>query len=245
MFLRIGLVGLSVFTLGIEFGAASSLITKHVSRSAIPANWELSHRAPEDFILPLRIGLAQQNLHLIEEVLLNVSHPDSPNYGNHWTATDIRNTFRPSALSTQAVQEWLTSEEIAPSRISLSQSGAWVEANISVAEAERLLKTEYHVYNHVPTGVEHILCGGGYHLPEHVVEHVDLILPTLDFDVKLGKQKLKRMKRSEIKNSKPDVESRSPKTGEQLKVCVKQFEYVRESLRCPTLVGYRWFFGEL
>ena len=79
---------------------------------------------------------------------------------------------------------WLVEDGyIEPTRIALSGSGAWMMANITVEEAEHLLGTEYFVYEHGQDGRQHVACHGAYHLPEHVSKHVDLITPTLHFDV--------------------------------------------------------------
>ena len=166
-------------------GATFSAHVRHETRSTIPAGWAPVRRAPSHMVVPLRVGLAQQNIDRIEEYLMDVSHPDSPNYGNHWSAGKVAATFRPSAESVETVKSWLINEGIEPSRIKVSPAGSWIQANVTIAEAEDLLKTEYHVYGHDATGGEHIACHGGYHLPEHVSKHVELVTPTLHFDVKL------------------------------------------------------------
>ena len=53
------------------------------------------------------------------------------------------------------VAEWLEEEGIARGRMRLSASKGWIEVNATVAEAERILDTEYHVYTH-PSGAEQI-----------------------------------------------------------------------------------------
>lgn len=194
-------------------------LVKHESRSALPPNWVQSRPAPQDLVLPLRIGLAQQNVDRIEELLLDVSHPESPNYSNHWSASHIADTFRPSELSIATVREWLLSEGITSSRTRLSNSGGWMEANVSVAEAERLLKTQYHIYRHGPTDVQHVACAEGYHLPGHVAKHVDLVLPTLHFDVnpRLEKSKLER-RRSGNNSAHATLKHLGRKASNQIKV---------------------------
>lgn len=164
----------------------SSPLVRHESRRILPPHWEQSHRAPANSILPLRIGLAQPNLDRLEELLLDVSHPESLNFGNHWSVAKVAETFRPSAATVDAVRGWLEQEGIDRSRIRLSQSGGWIEANVSIAEAEQLLKTEYHVYNHALTDVKHVGCSSGYHLPKHISKHVEIITPTVHFDAMLN-----------------------------------------------------------
>jgi tripeptidyl-peptidase-1 len=53
----------------------------HEKRSAPPHGWSKRERLSPDTVLPLRFGLAQSNLDKLDEYLLDVSHPDSPNYG--------------------------------------------------------------------------------------------------------------------------------------------------------------------
>ncbi|KAI0093129.1 subtilisin-like protein [Irpex rosettiformis] len=155
---------------------------KHESRLSAPPNWEQSHRAPAETELPLRIGLAQPNIDRIGDLLLDISHPQSKNYGNHWSAAQVSETFRPSVEALDGVRKWLVDEGIAHSRIRLSNSGGWLEASVSVAEAEQLLKTEYYVYNHTLEDVQHVRCALGYHIPEHLAEHIDFITPTIHFN---------------------------------------------------------------
>ena len=40
-------------------------------------------------VFPLSIGLTQQNLHKGHDFLMDVSHPNSPNYANHWTLEQV------------------------------------------------------------------------------------------------------------------------------------------------------------
>ena len=40
--------------------------------------------------LPVRIGLAEENLHLGHDILMDVSDPASKNYGKHLTAEQVR-----------------------------------------------------------------------------------------------------------------------------------------------------------
>lgn len=166
-----------------------SPFVRHETRNTLPAGWSMQRRAVPEMRLPLRIGLVQPSLTEIESYLLDVSHPDSPNYGKHWSASKVANTFRPSKKAIDEVMGWLSSNGVAGLRTSLSKGGGWIEADVDVEEAERLLNTEYYVYEHSESGTSHIGCGHSYHLPEHIAKHVELITPTVHFDVKLGKRK--------------------------------------------------------
>ncbi|KAK2059366.1 aorsin [Colletotrichum caudatum] len=159
----------------------------HEERHPARREWVKSHRLHVMARLPVRIGLTQSNLHRANEFMNDVAHPDSPNYGKHWTHEDIVNTFAPSQEAIALVMEWLESEGIKRSRIKLSKGRNWVEFNGTVGEVERLLKTEYNTYKH-ERGHTHIACDK-YHVPEHLVEHIDMITPTVHFDQRIGQQR--------------------------------------------------------
>ncbi|KAI9829111.1 MAG: hypothetical protein M1832_000134 [Thelocarpon impressellum] len=133
--------------------------------------------------MPLRIALAQQNLNRGEELLMDVSHPESPNFGKHWTAQQVAEMFRPSQEAVDAVKTWLFDAGIAEERVKQSQGLSWVNLNATVDEAERLLQAKYHRYEHA-SGQPHIACES-YSVPENVRPHVDFITPTVHFDAKI------------------------------------------------------------
>lgn len=165
----------------------------HERRNALPSGWALHRRADPDAIVPLSIALRQSNLENLDGYLFDVADPASPNYGQLWTASRVAKTFRPSKQSIDAVHSWLVDDGMDLSRVRLSKDGGYVHLNVSVSEAERLLAAEYYVYKHADSGVEHVGCHRGYHLPEHITAHVDLITPTVEFGgVQLGAQIAKR-----------------------------------------------------
>lgn len=167
-----------------------SISTNHVvheSRSAPPSAWTKRSKLHEGAILPIRIGLAQQNLHLAEEYLNSVSHPASSAYGKHWSPKKIAETFAPSKGTIDAVKDWLHSSGIDSSRVKLSSSLGWLTFNATTAEVEGLLKTKYHTYDH-PSGHQHVACDS-YSVPAHITKHVDIITPTVHFDKRIGKDR--------------------------------------------------------
>lgn len=173
------------FVTGLSFVFSLPLTSwkRHESRTSLPHGWTIVGRAKPQTSLPLRVALAQPNLSEISHLLLDVSHPDSPNYGAHWSADKVAKTFRPSQESVDSVTTWLTQSGVNYNRIRRSMGGGYLEATITVAEAETLLQTTYYVYERGHSGVKHIGCGNDYYLPAHVAKHIDFITPTLHFDV--------------------------------------------------------------
>ncbi|KAJ7725564.1 Pro-kumamolisin, activation domain-containing protein [Mycena metata] len=95
-----------------------------------------------------------QNLHQLEDLLLSVSHPDSPTYGQHWSPAQIVDFFSPSHEPIAAVKNWLVDSGLSPERLRLSPSRGWINVDVTVAEAEDLLRT----YTHPSSGVEQFGC---------------------------------------------------------------------------------------
>ncbi|KAG4417406.1 hypothetical protein IFR04_009475 [Cadophora malorum] len=163
---------------------ASSGHLIHERRGNPPAKWARHSRLHPTTVIPVRIGLAQQNLHRAEEFINQVSHPESPDYGKHWSPQKVVDMFSPSAEAIDAVQQWLSGSGIDLRRVRMSQSRNWMTFNATAMEAERLLKTEYHLYKH-EAGHEHVACKH-YSIPGHLTDHIDIVTPTVHFDMQLG-----------------------------------------------------------
>lgn len=89
-----------------------------------------------------------------------------------------------SKETAKEVKAWLTSAGIPHESISHSQSLNWLTFSATAADAERLLNTTYHVYQHEASGTPHIACDA-YSVPSHLREHIDIISPTVHFDARI------------------------------------------------------------
>jgi len=56
----------------------------HEKKDFIPHKWRRSAKLTPDSVIPIRVALTQQNLHQIEDHLMDVSDPDSPNFGTFY-----------------------------------------------------------------------------------------------------------------------------------------------------------------
>jgi len=177
-----------VLSLGLLAAAEPALspYTLHEKRTHIPAGWTLKRRHDPSSSLPLRFALSQRNIDDVGKYLMEVSHPESEKYGKHWSAGDVVRMFSPSDETIEAVRSWLLESGIESARIRLTPNKGWLEVTATVAEAERLLQTEYSLYSH-DTGTEHVACDA-YHLPAHITPHVDFVTPSIHFDAKLTRR---------------------------------------------------------
>ncbi|KAM3086466.1 hypothetical protein ACMFMF_000415 [Clarireedia jacksonii] len=186
----------SIFTFGLLSGALAAPAPQkrhvvHERRDGLPRNWRRENQLAREQHLPMRIALKQSNLHNAEAFLMDISHPSSPNFGNHWSAKKVAETFAPSTESVNAVIQWLGEAGITSERAKQSQGLNWIQANVTVAEAESLLNTKYYAYTHSESGQTHVACED-YSVPESIREHIDFITPTVHFDAKVVGPKQKR-----------------------------------------------------
>jgi len=149
-------------------------------RKVLPIGWNRHSPAPGDMRIPLRIALAQPNLHHAESYLLSVSDPTSPSYGQHWSKAQIIETFAPAKSTVKKVKSWLIDNAIKEERITQSNSQGWMQVFASVEEAEKLLHAEFYLYEH-SDGRLHIGCEA-YSVPLSIRDYIDLITPTVHFD---------------------------------------------------------------
>ncbi|EFX03902.1 protease s8 tripeptidyl peptidase [Grosmannia clavigera kw1407] len=168
-------------------------------------------RLEADTILPMRIGL-RQNAKAeaqAEAWLMDVSHPGSANYGKHWTTDEVIKAFQPTDVTVDSVMRWLVEESgIAKERITHSDNKAWLAFDATVAEAERLLHTEYeHDGMDEDDDSEVLVSCDKYHLPGHIQEHVDYVTPGVKGTV-IDLQRLRRrtqpgQERKRVRRSTP------------------------------------------
>ncbi|KAF8856879.1 putative protease S8 tripeptidyl peptidase I [Acephala macrosclerotiorum] len=148
----------------------------HEERAIASRDWVKSARMEKDAIVPMKIGLTQTNLEKGYAYLMEVSDPTSENYGKHWTPQEVHDAFAPEEETIAKIKEWLIDFGIHNSRIMHYENKGWIAADVTVAEAEALLLTEFHEHEHKLTSK--IRVGADkYHVPEHLASHIDYITP--------------------------------------------------------------------
>ncbi|KAJ5689010.1 Rattus norvegicus CLN2 is a lysosomal protease Precursor [Penicillium macrosclerotiorum] len=148
----------------------------HEKRDWMFPEWKSVGRSKSDSLLQVRVGLKQNNLHRAGEYLLDVSHPQSSNYGKHWSADQVIDAFAPSDNTIILARSWLNESGISDVRISLTDNKGWLAFVATAKELEELLHTQYHQYQNSQTG-QFVTACEKYHLPHSIQEHIDYIEP--------------------------------------------------------------------
>ncbi|KAM3438352.1 hypothetical protein NHJ13734_004225 [Beauveria thailandica] len=139
-----------------------------VRRDAMPANDRIQ----------VRVALKQRNLENGMDYLMDVSDPDSPNFGKYYTAKQVMELFKPADESVDAVKRWLADSGISDDSVVVPKSGGSVHFSTTIDKLENILQTRYHVYHHPRSELEHIGTDE-YSLPLEISNVVDFVVPGL------------------------------------------------------------------
>ncbi|KAI3330031.1 tripeptidyl-peptidase 1 precursor [Ustulina deusta] len=178
------MVGATVFSAALV-AAAQVVIATPVARSGysvkdlhnVPRGWAKVARAPADHVMNLQIGLKQNNFAELEKQLYQVSDPAHPKYGQHLSADEVEELVKPSKETSDLVHEWLGDNGIVPSSYSAAKD--WITVTLPVSAVEKLLDTEYHIFEH-KDGAK-VARAPSWSLPNHLHDHIDTIQPTNSF----------------------------------------------------------------
>ncbi|KAI1630893.1 tripeptidyl-peptidase 1 precursor [Biscogniauxia mediterranea] len=143
----------------------------------VPRDWRRVGRAPANHVIDLQIGVKQGNFAALEKHLYEVSDPDHPRYGSHFSADEVKELVKPTDETLDLVHEWLGDNGIVPTAYSSAKD--WITVSLPVEAIEQLLDTEYHIYEHKEGGK--VARAPTWSLPAHLHERIDTIQPTNSF----------------------------------------------------------------
>lgn len=81
-------------------GAAGVSARVFDSLNAVPNGWTLEQPALDSDKLALKIALKQQHAEALEQAVLSISTPGSPDYGKHLDREELRRYVAPSSQAT-------------------------------------------------------------------------------------------------------------------------------------------------
>jgi tripeptidyl-peptidase-1 len=158
--------------------AAAVPYVAHESMEAlrVPDGWESQGPAPRDTMLELTFAVKQRNQDKLEQALMGAADPDSPKYGEWLSNEAVHALVEPATESKEAVRGLLAKHGV--TAVDATPNGDFITASVTVAQAERILRAEYHKFQHAPSGHVMHRCLS-YSLPTNVAPHVDFVAPTV------------------------------------------------------------------
>jgi tripeptidyl-peptidase-1 len=157
--------------------AAASYAQKEGFES-IPAGWEQVSAASPSQVLNLRLSMAPADASALEQLILNIATPGHLLYGQFLSPEKLKEHAAPSSAASDAVISWLTEHNLASDAI--QNDGSSLTVQLPVAQAEKMLQTQFHNYKSTATGEVRTLTLA-YSLPQSIVDFVETIQPTTDF----------------------------------------------------------------
>ncbi|KAI0328756.1 family S53 protease [Cubamyces sp. BRFM 1775] len=167
----------------------------HETKATIPPDFQLVGPASPDTVLNLRVALVRGDLVGLEKVLMDVSTPSSPLYGQHLTKEEADAFMAPKPESVDAVNAWLKENDITVTKT--SSTGDWLSFSIPVSKANDLLDADFSVFNHTDSG-KTMIRTLAYSIPSDLQGHLDLIHPTVIFTRPLTGPAFKFVPRKDI-----------------------------------------------
>ncbi|KAG5803365.1 hypothetical protein H9Q74_002393 [Fusarium xylarioides] len=120
------------------------------------------------------LALTLQNVDQLESKLLDLSSPDSANYGNWLSHDELTDTFSPSKEAVASVTKWLKSKGIKHYKV----NGAFIDFAADVEKANTLLGGDYQYYTKDGQTKLRTL---SYSIPDDVAGHVQFVDPSTNF----------------------------------------------------------------
>lgn len=133
-------------------------------------------RANSTDVLNLHLAVQQPAMNDFHQLVVDISSPGHPSYGQHLSKRDVEKMLRPPVAATKAIMEWLKEAGI-PSQ-DIKDEGHWIMFNTSVLSAEALLDTQFHYFHRQDTTQ---IRTRQYSIPMDLRELVDMIQPTTRF----------------------------------------------------------------
>ncbi|GAW10864.1 hypothetical protein ANO14919_001990 [Xylariales sp. No.14919] len=165
--------------------------------------WMKKAKVPSHAVLPMRIGLKQSNLGAGHDKLMDISDPESPNYGKHMSAEEVIDFFAPHESTVDVVRNWLHDAGISADRVTLSSNKQWIQFDATTGEVEDLLYADYYVWEHSDGSND--MSTESYHIPSKIQEHVDYVTPGTRLRSRQHAAKEKKMKKTKRGSFKDDV----------------------------------------
>uniref|UniRef100_G3P125 Tripeptidyl-peptidase 1 n=1 Tax=Gasterosteus aculeatus TaxID=69293 RepID=G3P125_GASAC len=138
----------------------------------IPDDWTNVGRVEPAEELTLTFALKQQNIDQLEEILKQVSDPDSAQNGKHLTLEEVSSLVRPTELTQKVVRHWLKSHGVTSCLTVRTQD--FLQCDMTAEVAETLLPgSRFHQY--VRDGHSVVRSSAPYSVHDDVQQHLDFV----------------------------------------------------------------------
>lgn len=136
-------------------------------------------RVEQDYIHEVMFAIKQKNMDKLTDILHDVSDPQSPNYGQHWTREEVANlTSNPEAHD--ALISYLHSN--GASVLSESLAGEYIKVKAPVRVWEKMFNTKFFLFDKTHLGkiIGSVVRSEELWIPKELDIHIACVLNTID-----------------------------------------------------------------
>jgi len=169
-----------------EFLSEPLVLMEPTTKRVGGVNWGRLRRVEESDEMKLHFFLKhpEDQLKNFEDLLLDISNPKSPNYGNWLSASDVQELLKAPEDGVRAVYDFL--DAFGATKVTTNRETDILRTVMPAKAVEQMLSTELYVfaYRDYPE-LQVIRAGTPYHLPTSVATHVSfvgdlLLLPRIE-----------------------------------------------------------------
>eukprot|EP01111_Echinosteliopsis_oligospora_P014038 TRINITY_DN519_c0_g1_i1.p1 TRINITY_DN519_c0_g1~~TRINITY_DN519_c0_g1_i1.p1 ORF type:complete len:596 (-),score=161.62 TRINITY_DN519_c0_g1_i1:79-1818(-) len=153
------------------------LLLATLALAARKPQWTRQERAAPHDQIDIRFALKQRNLNVLTTTLLDVSDPDSVNYGKWWSPEEILDLVAPAQEVSEAVAAFVE----ANGGKHVKNGRDYVSARMTVKNCEQFFGIELHSYHHNTKPSKIIRAVNEYAIPTDIKEHVDFVSGLYEF----------------------------------------------------------------
>ena len=136
--------------------------------------WVEKEKVGPQTVLELSFALKQKNVDQLEELLLEVSNPDSKLYGKYLSVDQITELISPTKQTIGVVKSWLANLGVTNCQLTLNKDFLLCTMPCQVAESV-LLGSDFCYFHHNKLSKRVIRSTSRYFVPEDVAEHLDFV----------------------------------------------------------------------
>ena len=150
--------------------------SKHLSSRV---NIEKRGRTRHDQTHEVIFAVQQKNIDELTSILYDISDPDSPNYGQHWSNDEVAG-FTSNPEGRDAVVSYLNSN--GASVVSETRAGEYITARAPIRVWEKMFDTEFFAFRmtHSDASVENLIRAEHYSVPRELDKHLASVFNTIE-----------------------------------------------------------------
>ena len=127
----------------------------------------------------MTFAVQQKNIDELTNILYDISDPDSPNYGQHWSNDEVSG-FTSNPEGRDAVVSYLNSN--GASVVSETRAGEYITARAPIRVWEKMFDTEFFAFRmtHSDASVENLIRAEHYSVPRELDKHLASVFNTIE-----------------------------------------------------------------